>query len=105
MHEDDRAVDDINRFVCDRTQVVSRKFDEFNVRKIAEPLGGESEHMRRDIGADPAPTTTGQTLSNPTDAAANFQNDIRRVYPHVIEKELACSNATSLDGRFVFHPA
>ena len=81
MHENDRAINEIDRGIGNRAKVVAGQLDEFDVSKLAQPLGGKSEHVRRDVGPNPAPAAPGQALADPADPAADFEDDVGWVKP------------------------
>ena len=105
MHEHDSAIDKIDRAVWNGGKIISRQFDKFDIRKIAEPLGCKCEHVWRNVGTDPTATTLGQTFPNSANAAADFQNYVARIDPDIFQKEIARADAARLDRRFVLAAA
>jgi hypothetical protein len=105
MHEDNRAIDYVDRVVVDGPQIISREFDEFHVRKIPQPLGRKAEHVRRNVGADPTEAASGQMFPDSTDAAADLEDDVRGINADVVQEKFAPAGSTRLKNGFILGTA
>ena len=105
VHEDHRAINEIDRSISHGAEIVARQLDEFHIREIAQSLGREPQHVWRDVRPNPAPAVWGEAFAYPANPAADFQDDVAWLNPDMIEKKVTRPNAAGLDRRFVLGPA
>lgn len=105
VHENHRAINKIDRSIGHGAEIVPREFEEFDIREIAQPLGRVGEHVGGNVGPDPALAASREAVTDPADAAADFQDHISRTDPDILEQKIARADAAGLDNGVVLGPA
>src|SRR5687767_9791847 len=96
MRENHRAIDDIHTLTGDWAEIVAGQLNELSVVEFPKIFRGVAQHVGRDIGADPAAAARRHMFANPSNPAADFQNDVVGTDADVVEEELRGGGAAAI---------